>query len=536
MRILYKLTILFLIVLMPMASCDTERLHGYNIDPQAVTEVNSNFLFTAALLSTASGGASGDNRYIDWRTNIGMCAYAIQQLANAGGGIAPGDKYTMNFETNAAPFEFMYGDVLKNVAEIMRITGPGGFEEGRRQNMRNVSRIIRAFSFHRLVDYYGHVPYFEANTGTLPGGTFFPKYDDGKVVYTEILQELEDAINSLNPGLPDEGFSNADLYYNGDITKWRKFGYSLMLRMAMRASKADQALANTYVTKAVAGGVFTSNADNAYVEKAENPGLWVNQNGISRAFWPGDGGQPAFLSKTLIDWLKGTDPNDISDDDPRLMILSGGIFAWSPTNIIMFDNNPLNQKGMPNGKDQAMLDDIEGRQVIMVEEYSQINPKLLDRDEPYMIMNYGEIALLLADALVRGIGTGIQGTAQQHYEAGVRASMQMYTLYDPSFVVTDAQVNAYLANYPYNVYKPALEMIGEQLWVNKFLNWWEAWADWRRTGYPTLTPTNYPGNETNGQIPRRLMYPLNEVGGNPNFTNGSLNPDLFTTRVWWDAP
>jgi hypothetical protein len=109
--------------------------------------------------------------------------------------------------------------------------------------------------------------------------------------------------------------------------------------------------------------------------------------------------------------------------------------------------------------------------------------------------------------------------------------MQMYTIYDPSFVVSDAEVASYLATFPYGVAKPPLEMIGEQYWVNHFLNWWEAWSNWRRTGLPALTPTNYPGNVTNGTIPQRLKYPNAEVGGNPNFSGASAND--YTTKVWW---
>jgi hypothetical protein len=76
-------------------------------------------------------------------------------------------------------------------------------------------------------------------------------------------------------------------------------------------------------------------------------------------------------------------------------------------------------------------------------------------------------------------------------------------------------------------------MIGQQLWVNKFLNWWEAWSDYRRTGFPVLVPTNYPGNETGGIIPTRLKYPSYEVSGNPNFSAGSTSPNTYTTKVWW---
>jgi hypothetical protein len=108
----------------------------------------------------------------------------------------------------------------------------------------------------------------------------------------------------------------------------------------------------------------------------------------------------------------------------------------------------------------------------------------------------------------------------------------MYNIYDPSFVVTDAQVTAYLAAHPYNVEKPALEMIATQYWVNHFLNWWEAWSNWRRTRLPVLVPTNYPGNVTGGKIFERLKYPNAEVAGNPNFASTATTND-YVTKVWW---
>ena len=515
-----------------ITGCDTKQLHDLNINPQALNEVDLNFIFTSAELGIASNGSSGDNRYIDWRTNIGMCGYAIQQLATANGGIAPGDKYTSNSETNAAPFEFTYNDQLKNIAEILKQSGPGGFAEGKYLNMRQAARILRAFSFARVTDFYGNIPYSEANQGI--EGIFFPKYDSQEAVYTDLLKELDEATAALSTSNADEGFKAADFIYNGDVTKWKKWGFSLMLRLAMRISNVDAGKAATYVTKAAAGGVFASNADNVWVAMADGPSEWTNQNGISRAFDPGDGGQPSYLSATLINWMKGTNQNSVADDDPRLMIISGGIGEWTAAGYTPSVLDPLKQKGMPNGYDQAMLDALEGKTVDIPKTYSRINVKMLQDSDPYMIMNYGEVELLLAEAIERKIGTGIAGTAKSHYDAGVKASMQMYTPYDASLTVTDAAATAYLTTYPYGVTKSALEMIGEQIWVNKFFNWWEAWSDWRRTGFPKLTPTNYPGNVTNGTIPVRLRYPTNEVAGNPNYKTGATLPDDFTTKVWWD--
>jgi hypothetical protein len=516
-----------------VAGCDTQELQDLNINPQAVTKINLNFMFTAAQLGAASGGSAGDNRYIDWRTNIGMCSMAIQQLANAGGGIAPGDKYTENFETSNAPFEFIYGDQLKQIAEILKQTGDGGFDAGAKVNLRSASRILRVFLFHRLTDYYGRVPYFEA-VQAASGGTFFPKYDKQSEIYADLLKELEEATAALSASNPEEGFAAADIYYNGNIAQWKKFGNSLMLRLAMRISNVDAAAANSFVSKAVAGGVFASNDDNAWVPMALTPSEWTNQNGISRAFYPGDGGQPSFLSKTLVDWLKGTDQASTADDDPRLMILSGGIARWTPTTWTVLEDDPLLQKGMPNGKDAAMLAEIEGGPVDQEATYSRINYLMLQDDESYMLMNFAEVKFLLAEAAERSIGGLAPAAAAGHYNDGVKAAMQQYTKYDASLSVSDAAVTAYLATYPYaGTTNEKLEMIGEQIWVANFMNWWEAWSNWRRTGFPVLTPVNYPGNETGGTIPVRLRYPNYEASGNPNFEATATTPNAYTTKVWW---
>jgi hypothetical protein len=90
MRYPEKLRLGTLVALLAMAGCDTDELHELNVNPQAVEQMDLNYLFTAAELGIAANGSSGDNRYTDWRTNIAMAGHAIQQLANAGGGIAPG--------------------------------------------------------------------------------------------------------------------------------------------------------------------------------------------------------------------------------------------------------------------------------------------------------------------------------------------------------------------------------------------------------------------------------------------------------------
>ena len=106
--------------------CNTDELQGLDTDPQSLGNVDPGFLFTAVELGSASAGTSGDNRYIDWRTNINFAGYAIQQLASTGGEL--GEKYVESgstFESSNAPFEFIYSDVLKEHRNNPEIHRPG---------------------------------------------------------------------------------------------------------------------------------------------------------------------------------------------------------------------------------------------------------------------------------------------------------------------------------------------------------------------------------------------------------------------------
>jgi Starch-binding associating with outer membrane len=544
MRYILKLVLSAAVAFFLVTGCDTEELHDLNVNPQAVSEIDLHYLFSEAELSMASNGSSGDNRYIDWRTNIGLAAGAIQQLATTGSISAAGMYYRHNEETAAAPFEFTYNDQLKNIAEVIRQTDAGGFAEGEIQNTRNAAIIIKVWSLARLTDFYGPIPYTEANHGL--EGIFFPKYDDQSFVYPALLAELEGAIAGLSAANFDPGFAAADMIYQGNIDKWKRFGNSLMLRMAMRMSNVDATTAASYVSKAVAGGVFVDNGDNVWIPMSDAPSEWTNQNGISRAFYPGDGGNQATLSKTLIDFLKGSNPGVTTDDDPRLMIYTNGIgvwtaASWAPT---AKQKDPLNQRGFPSGNFQSTVAAQNGwsANFLIDTTFSRINPYMLDDSDPYMIMNHAEVEFLLAEAAEKGIG-GVTAPAT-HYNAGVKSAMQMLAPYFTNNtamngVVSDAQVNAYLAAYPYGGggvkgTESKLEQIGWQMWASKYLNWWEAWSDWRRTGFPILTEfTEDTGNVTLGKIPVRLPYPSTEVAANPNFTHGDKNN--YTTPVWWDG-
>lgn len=115
--------------------------------------------------------------------------------------------------------------------------------------------------------------------------------------------------------------------------------------------------------------------------------------------------------------------------------------------------------------------------------------------------------------------------------------MSLFSIYGAT--IPAASITAYLAAHPFAASGMAaqMEQIHTQYWAATFLNSYEAYANWRRTGYPALKPTNYAGNATGGVIPRRLRYPASETSKNAVNYRAAVaiqGPDDFLTRVWWD--
>ncbi len=506
------------VVLLMFSGC-TSDFEDLNTDKNRVTEESYVPVYS---LSRAQLEYSGNNdfSYDTWRVNIIYASMMTQQLANASW--YAGDKYMQNDGWANASFDVAYNDQVKYVVDLMKITEGNPLYA----NLYQIARINKVMIFHRLTDLYGDIPYSEAGLA-FHEGIFTPAYDTQEFIYTNMLEELQAAAEALDPAGDVPGVG--DLIYGSaadPIAQWRKFAYSMMLRLAMRMTEVDEAAAQTWAERAVAGGVFTSNADNAFIlHDASGGRVSVNRNSnILAGEWNATNTGEVFLSKTFVDFL--ADRND-----PRL-----GIFARVQGTG---DTDPANQIGLPNGLDQngAEFDistdpDFPGS----INGYSTIRQDIfLSLSGPTFVINYAQVELLLAEAALRGFNVG--GSAQSHYEAGVTAAMEFLAQYNAAAAIPSADITAYLAANPYSDAN-GFEMIGQQYWVASFLDWYEVWSNWRRTGFPTLTPVNYPGNATGGVIPRRMLYPSHESSNNPdNYAEAVARQgaNTFMTKVWWDA-
>jgi hypothetical protein len=503
-----------------ISSCDNG-FEEMNVNPNASVEAVPGYLFTRAQLTTVSNNFTGA-AYL----TIGG---SMQHFATYKEVPAAGDKY-FNYSYSTGSWALFGGDpaTAGAVIDILQVidavkTSPDDV------NKLSVSRIWKAYLYHRLTDMYGDVPYTEAGRG-LSEKNYTPKYDTQASIYADLLKELDESIAAFDASKAT--FGNSDLVYGGDVTKWKKFAYSLMFRLGMRLTEIDPASAETWAKKAIAGGVITADSDLAKIDYVDGS-ITASRNFISAGLMGtdyvnpgGDNVEGGKFAKTLIDHLKDT-------KDPRLNVIS---IVWVPSadgKTFTADTTTALQKGMPNAAFNSLPGDFNT--------YSEPNPAtILKYSAPLLVLTPAEMHLLLAEANLRGWYSG--ATAEASYNTAVTSGLKQWALFGVAGIISDAKIAAYLKANAFNAAGTTaqkMEQIGTQKWVTLFLeDEYEIFSNWRRTGYPKLTPTNYPGNLTGGQIPTRFVIPDSEEQYNKvNFYEARTRQggtNTLSSKVWWD--
>lgn len=481
-----------------------------NINPTAATALNPVFTFNNAMINTSFPASS-----LVFEHPIVQFMYSPNSGVLAGGNFNVDNRGAAG--PNAALWQRYYRDVIRYLVDVINQTKT----DANRTNLYNMARIWKAYAFMVLTDSYGDIPYKDAGLGYISGNVT-PKYDTQQSIYDDIIKELTDATAALDANKATEA---GEIMFGGNIPRWKRFGYSTLLRAGMRLTKINPTLAQATVQKAIAGGVMTSNADNAAVRNNanyQNP-VGVTLNSTEAANF--------YLTAYFVNLLKST-------ADPRLNSIAVryvGAKSGSEQTAARMNRDPAIQIGMPLGFDngtvpaQATKDGLAS-----FYDYSQLDrTRLAKLDAPTFLVTYAQTQLLLAEAVVRGWTTG---SAADFYAAGVTAHMQQLGDVDANSAVPAASITAYLQKNPY-VATNALEQINTQYWMASFLNGPEAFANFRRSGFPKLTPNPYPGKEIKGSFINRLTYPDLELSVNKaNLTEATTRQgaDNLDTRVWWD--
>ena len=414
---------------------------------------------------------------------------------------------------------FRFYDLLRDVENIRTI-------EEEDNSYVAISLIMKSWMYQILTDLYGDVPYRQAIQGKAEEN-FTPAFDAQEAIYAGILTDLEQANTILNTNpTPVAG----DVLFDGELTRWQKLANSLRLRVLLRQSnQQDPSAAMSALLNDPIAPIFTGNEDQAvfdYLVSApyQQP-LYTTRSGSFDEYR---------LSQLMENTLKELNDN-------RLYA-----YAQPTTNSEAGLVGEVDDyQGVPNGlADESALNFDGGSNFVsrvgLLYSCLACDDQASPTARQGMIMTYAELQFILAEAAERGF---IDGDAEEYYLSGIQAS---YDYFVERAAVVSSEIS--LATIPTENYftqeavaytgstEEKRAKIGTQKWLSLFFNGTEAWAEWRRTGYPSGIR---PGSDALiNQVPVRFMYPTEVQSLNGENYRAALEaqgPDNITTPVWWDA-
>ncbi len=487
----------------------TGNFEEYNTNPYDAQELDVTQLFSAPI-KTLCSVQQNDSQMIDQMVAGTFGGYFT--MSNSWGG-SNFNTYNATDGWNSIPFDTPFQKLYGNYFIIQKETAGKG-------RLFALAQIIRVGAMLRVTDCYGPIPYSQ-----LEKGKYAVAYDSQEVVYTQMFKDLDFAIKTLNEYLAITSLNDlqsADPLYGGDYALWLRFANSLKLRMAIRISNVKPELAKKMAEEAVtdAGGVIDENSQNAKM----SVGLEPNPYNLAASSW-----NDLRVNASIVCYMNGY-------DDPRRT----AFFTSSTVDASGF-------MGMRSGTDK-----------IAKGEYTAYSQPKFGTKESIPVFVAAEVSFLRAEGALKGWNMGGK-SAQEYYEDGIRKSFAQYgasgvdTYISNTTAAPAAFVDAAHTRFNYTPKATTkiawtaaendeahLEQIITQKWIANWTIGFEAWADYRRTGYPEFFPV--VDNLSNGVIStarqqRRLPFPFSEKQTNKeNVTAAAAflgGPDTGATDLWW---
>lgn len=502
-----KITTIVLSFLMVTTSC-VKNLTDLNTDPNNPQTVEPGLLFKYSVKH-----GMGDyltNSHLEYNgLQIWMMYFASRS------GIEPGNVYPSpsggdSFWSNS------YINAMNNAQVIINFAD----NNPDMVNKKAAAIIWKTFMMHRITDLWGNVPYSQAFKGN-PDLEYYPTYDNQKDIYSQMFSDLKNAVELFDY---DKGFFNGeeDLIYNGDIYGWIKFANSLRLRLAIRISSVETELAKTVIEELKNQPIIESNEEIASFQFNSVFNKPLYEAGSIRYQ---EGSSYINPSKFLVDMLS-------ANNDPRIP------FYFEKTALSITFPFIDEYRGVPNLVpynsevwDNYNLDAQLGDPLGSWGDVSRIGLWFMNNTRPMPILSYSEVCFLQAEASLIGLW---DGDATELCKKGIRAHFQYINQYTNEInPISDIQITNYLNSI---TIADLEEIITQKYILFAYENVIEAYADYRRTGFPILT--DYYGNTIDQtEYPNRLRYPYSEYTYNrQNYLNAVTlqGPDTEFTKIWWD--
>ncbi|MGJ1444916.1 SusD/RagB family nutrient-binding outer membrane lipoprotein [Sphingobacterium spiritivorum] len=373
-----------------------------------------------------------------------------------------------------------------------------------------IAKIMMAYHFFILVDFYNNVPFDEALKGS---AVLHPSYEPGKDVYTKSINLITEGIQEIKVAslLP----TNDDVLFKGDKIKWAKFGNTLKLRALLRQSEVSAQSA--YITQEIAKIVQEGSGfllENASV----NPGYLntaTKMNPFYETFYRNNAGV-AVANYANIRPTQYLISKYKEFNDPRLAQNYTSV-AGDYKGVIFGNNTIANEFAAATTSAFKGPTENANQPAGIVKSFNQVS----------MIISLAEANFLQAEAIERG---WISGVASQLYQSGIQASFNYL------FNVNNYNIQSYINqnSVSYATATNKMERIITQKWLAlNSINNIQAWNDFRRMGFPNFP--NSVSSPTAGAYPLRFMYPETEVNTNNQNVVAQGEIGILSSKVWWDV-
>ena len=528
-------------VLAAFSSC--KKYLDVNKNPNSATSSTPELVLPQAIAYTASSQV-GFNDYGAWHAGY---------FANAGGYGGWGS--TLTYSYTSANYTGLWTDTYDNLNDYEYVLNQTAGKDAY-ANFNAAARIMKVYNFQLLVDQYGDIPYKQAMKGS---DVVSPKYDKAQDIYTDLYDQLDTAIATINGAQHPNSFKhrlgNADVLFNGDINQWKRLANTLKLKLLIRASK----------TPVFSGATISFDPVGFLTEDALiNPG-YIKDAGKQNPYWntyhSNSAGTLTGTAKSRIPThfaLSFYSGNKIVDTARGRLVYRG--FASNGSGTV---KNQLGVEGSSVPANPTTTAFYTGASTSGSADEANVGGILKGRTMGMPLLLAAESYFLQAEAVIKGI---ITGDDKALFEKGILASMTyLYRTADNKTLKTytsGTQTIAYNPNKALNEYITAntgsrlvnftlastpeekIEAIVTQKYIAlNMIQSHEGWAEFRRTGYPRID-NNQPLDPnktfvsttsqatTVDRLPGRILYPDTEAQLNSqNVPQGITVNGSF---IFWD--
>ncbi len=453
-----------------------------------------------------------------------------------------------------------YTACLIPVQELIRIYG----DDPAYNNRVMIARIWKCYIQSQVAAIWGPIPYEKG----LDGKIVVP-YNREQDIYYMLLDDLKkyaDAITldgdyfTVDPVM---GTKLSEKIIRGShLVRWKKFAYTLRLRLAMRISNpapnGDPVKAQEVVEDVFANEAFTM-TDLDDTAKSNWGGVISTQGGDINPLY-----MQAVYNKisnigTLPAFGETAHYHMAPYGDPRLPVYAQKVVDKKNDNTVPVHAGEYfgdtGSYGGYGGESGLAAPGENIHRSLTREDYSPIGSRFLAPDAEFIFLSTAECNFLKAEAKLKGWGGASAKTAEQYYYSGIRASMNHYAIlgteidayldtpgikWGTATKITDdngADISAQFMDWLHICnsivgQNDFLRQVIMQHWLAIPNQGVDAWTLMRRTQVLQFEPCFSPYEGTYKYLPYRLPYPVNELQYNGPEVNKAIDQYLIPRGIF----